>query len=75
MRCKVGFPKYPASTVGTNALLTMSKNLIRHMNPALAPEELRSNAKEIIIHSPAMAEGDVAGYFGDPTLHRIVGRW
>ena len=32
------------------------------MNPALAPEELRSNAKESIIHSPAMAEGDVASY-------------
>ena len=32
------------------------------MNPALAPEELRSNAKETIIHSPAMAEGDVASY-------------
>ena len=46
----------------SDALFTMSKNLIRHMNPALAPEELRSNAKEIIIHSPAMAEGDVASY-------------
>ena len=46
----------------SDALFTMSKNLIRHMGNEFAPEEIRSNAKEIIIHSPGMAEGEVASY-------------
>ena len=36
----------------SDALFTMSKNLIRNMPDELAPKEERSNAKEIIITSP-----------------------
>ena len=38
----------------SDALFAMSKNLIRNMEGDLAPKEIRSNAKEIIINSPAM---------------------
>lgn len=47
----------------SDALFTMSKNVISNMDGILAPKELRSNAKEIIINSPAMANKDeVASY-------------
>ena len=47
----------------SDALFTMSKNLITNMDGILAPTELRSNAKEIIINSPAMVDKDaVASY-------------
>ena len=36
----------------SDALFTMSKNLIRNMPEGLSPKEERSNAKEIIISSP-----------------------
>lgn len=36
----------------SDALFSMSKNLIRNMPEALAPKEERSNAKEVIISSP-----------------------
>ena len=42
----------------SDALFAMSKNLIKHMNPEMAPDEIKSNAKEIIIHSPAMFDQD-----------------
>ena len=37
----------------SDALFNMSKNLIKNMQGELAPEERKSNAKEIIIHSAA----------------------
>ena len=44
-------------------LFNMSKNLIKNMEGELSPTELRSNAKEIIINSPAMEnKDDVASY-------------
>ena len=44
-------------------LFNMSKNLIKNMAGELSPTELRSNAKEIIINSPAMENKDaVASY-------------
>ena len=47
----------------SDALFNMSKNLIKNMQGELSPEERRSNAKEIIIHSAAMADPDaVASY-------------
>ena len=47
----------------SDALFNMSKNLIKNMNKELAPEELRSNAKEIIIKSPAFSNRDaIASY-------------
>ena len=46
----------------SDALFNMSKNLIKNMEGDLSPEEQRSNAKEIIISSPAMPAGDVASY-------------
>ena len=47
----------------SDALFNMSKNLIKNMNEELSPEELRSNAKEIIIKSPAFPDRDaVASY-------------
>ena len=47
----------------SDALFNMSKNLIKNMGGNLAPEERKSNAKEVIINSPAMSEKDaVASY-------------
>ena len=47
----------------SDALFNMSKNLIKNMQGELSPEERRSNAKEIIINSPAMDSADaVASY-------------
>ena len=47
----------------SDALFNMSKNLIKNMGGELSPEERKSNAKEVIIHSPAMADPDaVASY-------------
>ena len=47
----------------SDALFTMSKNVISNMDGALSPTEIRSNAKEIIINSPAMADKEaVASY-------------
>ena len=36
----------------SDALFNMSKNLVKNMSGELTPDELRSNAKEIIIKSP-----------------------
>ena len=47
----------------SDALFNMSKNLIKNMKGELSPEERKSNAKEVIINSPAMADKDaVASY-------------
>ena len=46
----------------SDALFNMSKNLIKNMEGELAPREERSNAKEIIISSPAMDSDAVASY-------------
>ena len=47
----------------SDALFNMSKNLIKNMKGDLSPEERKSNAKEIIIHSAAMSDPDaVASY-------------
>ena len=46
----------------SDALFTMSKNLISRMSDEFAPEEIRSNAKEIIIRSPIMGKDEVASY-------------
>ena len=47
----------------SDALFNMSKNLIKNMNSDLSPEELKSNAKEIIIKSPAFTDSDaIASY-------------
>ena len=47
----------------SDALFNMSKNLIRNMEGDLAPKEIRSNAKEIIINSPAMADKDATASY------------
>ena len=46
----------------SDALFTMSKNLINRMSEEFSPKEIRSNAKEIIIRSPIMKEDEVASY-------------
>ena len=47
----------------SGSLFNMSRNLIKNMEGELAPQERRSNAKEIIINSPAMVDRDaVASY-------------
>ena len=46
----------------SDALFGMSKNLIKNMAGELAPREEKSNAKEIIISSPAMDKDEVASY-------------
>lgn len=46
----------------SDALFNMSKNLIKNMSGELAPREEKSNAKEIIISSPAMDGDAVASY-------------
>jgi len=47
----------------SDALFAMSKNLIRNMEGDLAPKELRSNAKEIIINSPAMVDKEATASY------------
>jgi len=47
----------------SDALFAMSKNLIRNMEGTLAPNEIRSNAKEIIINSPAMGDKDATASY------------
>ena len=51
----------------SDALFTMSRNLIRNMNATYKPNELKSNAKEIVISSPhfkkdSSGEKPVASY-------------
>ena len=46
----------------SDALFNMSKNLIKNMSGDLSPKEEKSNAKEIIISSPAMDGDAVASY-------------
>ena len=47
----------------SDALFAMSKNLIKNMSGDLSPALIGSNAKEIIINSPAMKDKDaVASY-------------
>ena len=47
----------------SDALFAMSKNLIKNMEGELSPGELKSNAKEIIINSPAMADKDATASY------------
>ena len=47
----------------SDALFTMSKNLIRNMKGDLTPKELTSNAKEIKILSPSYADRDAIGSY------------
>ena len=42
----------------SDALFALSKNLIKQIDGDLSPTELRSNAKETIINSPAMPDKD-----------------
>ena len=47
----------------SDALFAMSKNLIKNMEGELSPGELKSNAKEIIINSPAMSDQDATASY------------
>ena len=47
----------------SDALFNMSKNLIKNMRGSLTPEERKSNAKEIIINSPAMSDRDASASY------------
>lgn len=47
----------------SDALFSMSKNLIRNMSGNLKPEELRSNAKEIILKSPSFKDKDATASY------------
>jgi len=47
----------------SDALFSMSKNLIRNMEGNLVPNEITSNAKEIKIQSPAYQEKDAVGSY------------
>ena len=47
----------------SDALFAMSKNLIKNMEGTLVPEEIKSNAKEIIINSPAMRDKDATASY------------
>ena len=47
----------------SDALFTMSKNLIKNMNHELRPVETKSNAKEIIIQSPAYSDKEAQGSY------------
>ena len=47
----------------SDALFSMSKNLIRNMPEGLKPNELTSNAKEIKIQSPAYTDKDAIGSY------------
>ena len=47
----------------SDALFSMSKNLIRNMEGNLVPNEITSNAKEIKIQSPAYKDKDAVGSY------------
>ena len=47
----------------SDALFTMSKNLIKNMKGDLTPRELTSNAKEIKLQSPAYVDNDAIGSY------------
>lgn len=47
----------------SDALFNMSKNLIKNMAGELKPEEARSNAKEVIIKTPAYQDRDAQGSY------------
>ena len=47
----------------SDALFSMSKNLIRNMQGELVPKEITSNAKEIKIQSPAYNDKDAIGSY------------
>jgi hypothetical protein len=47
----------------SDALFSMSKNLIRNMEGNLVPNEITSNAKEIKIQSPAYKDRDAVGSY------------
>ena len=47
----------------SDALFAMSKNLIKNMEGELSPNELKSNAKEIIINSAAMPNKDATASY------------
>ena len=47
----------------SDALFTMSKNLIKNMGGELSPEEITSNAKEIKIKSPAYPDKEAIGSY------------
>ena len=47
----------------SDALFNMSKNLIRNMSGVLKPEELRSNAKEIILKSPSFKDKEATASY------------
>ena len=47
----------------SDALFAMSKNLIKNMEGSLVPQEVKSNAKEIIINSPAMRDKDATASY------------
>ena len=47
----------------SDALFALSKNLIKQLDGDLAPKEIRSNAKEIIINSPAMPNKDATSSY------------
>ena len=47
----------------SDALFNMSKNLIQNMAGELKPEEQRSNAKEIIIKTPAYSDKEAKGSY------------
>ena len=47
----------------SDALFSMSKNLIRNMQGDLVPKEITSNAKEIKIQSPAYNDRDAIGSY------------
>lgn len=47
----------------SDALFTMSKNLVRNMGEGLRPTELTSNAKEIKLISPAYTDKDAIGSY------------
>ena len=47
----------------SDALFNMSKNLVKNMKGTLKPQEVKSNAKEIVINSPAFTDDDaIASY-------------
>lgn len=47
----------------SDALFTMSKNLIKNMQGEFTPTEQKSNAKEIIIQSPAYRDKEATGSY------------
>lgn len=47
----------------SDALFTMSKNVIKNMDPEFKPKEQKSNAKEIILQSPAYKDKEAVGSY------------